>query len=88
MKAVVAVENAFFAFSKELVDAFLASAAPAASTARGAVERCVRQNEIGGLVGSAWMPLRQSATGGSAPRRGCPCGPSSGELRHRAPVQG
>jgi hypothetical protein len=35
MKAVVAVGNAFCAFSKELVGAFLASTAPAASTARG-----------------------------------------------------
>lgn len=33
MKPVVAVENAFCAFSKELVGAFWASTAPAASTA-------------------------------------------------------
>ncbi len=39
MKAVVAVENAFFAFSKELVGAFCASTAPAASTARAATTR-------------------------------------------------
>jgi hypothetical protein len=43
LKAVVAVENAFGAFSKELVDAFCASTAPAASTAR-AVAVCDRAN--------------------------------------------
>ena len=81
MKAVGAVENAFVAFSKELVDAFLASTAPAGSTARGASTRCGWAHEIGGLVGSAWAPLRLSAADGFAPRRGCPCGLSSGELR-------
>jgi hypothetical protein len=80
--AVVAVGNALCAFSKELVDAFLASTAPAASTARGAAAGRGGRNEIGGLAGSAWMPLRLSAAGGFAPRRGCPCDPSSGELRH------
>jgi hypothetical protein len=65
---VVAVGNAFCAFSKELVDAFLASTAPAASTARVAAERDGWTNEIGCLAGSAWMPLRWSAAGGFAPR--------------------
>ena len=67
MKAVGAVGNAFSAFSKELVDAFLASTAPAASTARGAAERCVGTSKIGCLAGSAWMPLRLSAAGGLRP---------------------
>ena len=88
MKAVVAVGNAFSAFSKELVGAFLASTAPAASTARGEPKSVCWTNTIDGLAGSAWMPLRLSAAGGSAPWRGGPCGPSSGELRRRAPVQG
>jgi hypothetical protein len=65
MKAVVAVENAGFAFSKALVDAFLASTAPAASTARSASSARRWIHEIGGLAESAWMPLRLSAAGGS-----------------------
>jgi hypothetical protein len=63
------------------VDAFLASIAPAASTAHSAGRVLRWPNEIGGLAGSAWMPQRLSAAGGFAPRRGCPCGPSGGELR-------
>jgi len=54
----------------------------------GAAEPRPSINEFGCLAGSAWAPLRVSAADGFAPRRGCPCGPSSGELRRRAPVQG
>ena len=57
MKAVVAVGNAFCAFSKELVDAFLASTAPAASTARRAADRGAGQ-------------MRSAASPGVP---GCPC---------------
>jgi hypothetical protein len=46
-----AVENAFCAFSKELVDAFFASTAPAAST--DLVEGTDDRSELGHFVGSA-----------------------------------
>lgn len=61
-----AVENAFWAFSEERVEAFLASTAPAASTGRS---RCQRR---GGHSRSGSMAKKRSPQNGG---RSCwPCG--------------
>ncbi|TPW01634.1 MAG: putative transposase for insertion sequence NGRIS-13h [Alphaproteobacteria bacterium] len=56
MKAVVAVENAVCAFSKELVDAVCASTAPAASTARGGRMRSSRIRKSTSSAASSGAP--------------------------------
>src|SRR5687767_6407806 len=60
MKAVVAVGNAFCAFSKELVDAFLASTAPAASTARDVAECGVGQTRSAASPGVPGCPCARA----------------------------
>jgi|SRR5687767_11100723 len=73
MRAVEAVGNAFCAFSKELVGAFLASTAPAASTARGASSAALDTRDR--------LPRRECLDAPALERRGRICAPARLSVR-------